>query len=82
MHKILLFTVILSLFFVGCNKKGVIKNIKNINQQKRFCKNPRSKICPMIYMPVCGKPTYKTYSNGCVACSDKKVNYFTQGKCK
>ena len=82
MKKLLLFTTSLAFFIAGCNESGVVSAIEDIHQQKTFCKSPRSHICPMIYMPVCGKPTYKTYSNGCVACSDESVDYYIKGKCK
>jgi len=46
------------------------------------CKNPRPQMCPMIYAPVCGVETKKTYSNSCVACSDINVKMYTKGACK
>ena len=46
------------------------------------CKNPRPKMCTMIYAPVCGRETRKTYSNACVACSDTNVKTYTKGACK
>jgi hypothetical protein len=82
MKKILLFTAAIAFYFTGCNESAVVSAIEDIHVKKTFCKNPRPHICPMIYAPVCGKPTYKTYSNGCSACSDVNVKYYIQGKCK
>jgi len=78
--------IINALFLLlGCNtKKDTIIDLTKttkIDSEKYFCKEKRSKICPMIYLPVCGKPTNKTYSNGCIACSDNKVQYYVKGKC-
>lgn len=48
-----------------------------------------SDICTMEYNPVCGEialntgeKTYKTYSNGCSACSDMNVVSHMQGECE
>lgn len=43
--------------------------------------------CPKIFRPVCGyykncNGIGKTFSNSCLACSDKKIQYYTEGKCK
>ena len=60
------------------------------------CTNPRPQICTMDYSPVCATrdtgvrcvttpcPSTETatYSNGCSACSDPKVLYYTPGECK
>ncbi|MFT5453290.1 MAG: hypothetical protein ACI9N9_002796 [Enterobacterales bacterium] len=59
------------------------------------CTNPRPEICTMDYKPVCAArgtgarcittpcpSTEKaTYSNGCTACSDAKVNSYQLAKC-
>ncbi len=66
-----------ALFFLGCNNV-LAPSPKPI---KHYCKE-RAQVCPMLYAPVCGYPTYKTYSNGCFACSDKNVSYYIMGKCK
>ena len=50
-----------------------------------YCTDPRPEICQMIYMPVCGTlndGSHKTYSNSCVACSDKDVNSWVMTECK
>ena len=50
-----------------------------------ICTDPRPQMCTMDYSPVCGKKsdgTYKTYSNGCGACSDHEVVEFLEGECR
>jgi hypothetical protein len=49
------------------------------------CPELRPEMCTMDYNPVCGNlsdATFKTYSNGCNACSDSKVISYSQGECK
>ncbi len=49
------------------------------------CKDPRPQMCTMDYNPVCGfiSPNQiKTFSNGCVACSDSKVLSHTNNVCR
>ena len=49
------------------------------------CPELRPEMCTMDYNPVCGNlsdGTFKTYSNGCNACSDPDVTKYSQGKCK
>ena len=49
------------------------------------CEEPRPEMCTQEYVPVCGKlidGSLKTYSNGCSACSDKKVVGYTSGPCQ
>ena len=49
------------------------------------CKDPRPKVCTMIYQPVCGldkKGNFKTYSSGCNACSNPEVIGFNDQACK
>ena len=63
------------------------------NQAQHYC-NPeqRNVICTAIYSPVCGwfdlvkiqcvrYPCAQAFSNGCSACSDDKVLYYTAGEC-
>ena len=49
------------------------------------CPEVRPEMCTMDYNPVCGSlsdGSFKTYSNGCGACSDRNVKSFTPGECK
>lgn len=61
---------------------------------KTFCKieQRNAQACITLYQPVCGwndperiqcikYPCAQTYSNGCFACSDEKVSYYTEGEC-
>lgn len=60
-------------------------------KEKTYCEGPSPEICTMDYSPVCGlysieiqcvkAPCGKTYSNGCSACSDEKVEFYTEGEC-
>ena len=55
------------------------------NQFKSLCPEERPEMCTMDYNPVCGQlsdGSFKTYSNGCNACSDPKVISYSQGECK
>lgn len=50
-----------------------------------ICKEPRSAVCTMNYMPVCGLQSNKenkTYSNACTACSDSDVISYVENACK
>lgn len=61
-----------------------------------ICTDPRSPICTMEYMPVCGKrdtgircvttpcPSmeWKTYPNACTACADEAVVGYIAGECQ
>lgn len=49
------------------------------------CQEPRPEICTMDYRPVCAKLKsggYKTYANGCNACSDPNVISYVNKACK
>jgi len=75
-------TISIAILLSGCGGDVVGSLVDDFGATKIYCKNPRPKYCTMIFQPVCGKPTNKTYSNGCVACTDKNVFYYTKGKCK
>jgi hypothetical protein len=63
------------------------------NQDKVTCPNIREgEFCTEEYDPVCGwfnaskiqcikYPCAQTFSNGCFACLDDKVDYWTKGEC-
>ncbi|MBU0757376.1 MAG: DUF333 domain-containing protein [Nanoarchaeota archaeon] len=58
--------------------------------EKNFC-TERTPACTKEYNPVCGwfnqkikcikYPCASTYANRCIACSDEKVEYYTEGQC-
>ena len=71
-----------------------IEDDEDPTENKTFC-NPDERnvdTCVKIYKPVCGwfdpehiqcirYPCANTYSNSCLACSDEKVLYWTEGEC-
>ncbi len=49
-----------------------------------LCSEKRPEMCAMQFDPVCAVKidgSLKTYSNGCVACSDKQVKKYRKGSC-
>ncbi|MFH1403741.1 MAG: hypothetical protein ABIH11_05675 [Candidatus Altiarchaeota archaeon] len=71
----------------GCWRKGG-------ETEKNYCKKEDREMvgCIMLYKPVCGwldtekvecsgHPCAETYSNECVACTDKRVEFWTEGRC-
>lgn len=62
-----------------------LKLIKRTDPLMTLCEDPRPEMCTMQYDPVCGQlddVTYKTYSNACSACSDRKVIRYRPGECE
>ena len=74
----------------GCEKTGDDSGGDN----KNFCPLYRNEsFCTEIYDPVCGWsdpdkiqcirfPCAQTYANGCYACQDGNVEYWTKGMCE
>jgi len=63
----------------GASEKGGEEQVLTI------CEEPRPQICTMDYRPVCAQledGTFKTYSNGCTACSDPIVTGHRAGACQ
>jgi len=56
------------------------------NEQKMVsCTEPRPQVCNQDYRPVCAvrqDGSYKTYANGCSACSDPEVTGYRDGECE
>jgi alkaline phosphatase D len=49
------------------------------------CPEPRLQVCTQDYRPVCAvrqDGSYKTYANGCSACSDPEVTGYLEGTCE
>ena len=94
MKKMILFLIItISLIFLlGCeeNAKDITsvdvvdedteEDTANKDIEQTYCDEPRPENCIQVYEPVCGSDGV-TYSNGCVACSSKRVDWHTQGEC-
>ena len=54
-------------------------------EQMIACKEPRPQLCTQDYRPVCAvrqDGSYKTYFNGCSACSDPAVSGYHEGTCE
>jgi len=50
-----------------------------------FCPEPRPQVCTQDYRPVCAQlrdGSFKTYSNGCSACTDPAVTAYSGGACE
>jgi len=48
------------------------------------CEEPRPQVCTMDYRPVCASlsdGSSKTFSNGCSACADSRVEGWHDGAC-
>ena len=48
------------------------------------CTDPRPQMCTQVYQPVCATKrdgTRQTYSNGCMACTDRNVATHIPGPC-
>jgi hypothetical protein len=49
------------------------------------CTEPRPQVCTQDYRPVCAElqdGSFKTFSNGCSACSDPAVTGYRDGACE
>jgi len=54
-------------------------------QKMVACTEPRPQVCTQDYRPVCAMlqdGTFRTYSNGCNACSDPAVTGYREGACE
>jgi len=83
----ILLTLVLIMFIFGY-WRGIGRN----GGDKFYCSDERDgKFCIQLYAPVCGwynesikcikYPCAETYNNGCFACIDEKVDYYTKGEC-
>jgi len=53
-------------------------------KDKTICTNPRPLICTRDYRPVCAESKggrFRTYSNGCSACSNPDIVSYLEGDC-
>lgn len=68
--------------------KVIDDEIEIINVEKNYCES-RPEVCTLEYVPVCGyffkdeisAVNKRTYSNSCTACSDERVEFWTEGEC-
>jgi len=57
----------------------------NDENKQTVCTDPRPQVCTRDYRPVCAQledTSFKTYSNGCTACSDSRVKSYEEGPCR
>jgi len=76
---------------MGCAVNTVPQSSEETSLQKTseaeliICTDPRPEVCTMEFLLVCGERddySYKTYSNGCNACSEPEVVGYVEGACK
>jgi hypothetical protein len=55
----------------------------DLDSNKIFCseKSRATNVCSEIYIPVCGYPQEKVYSNSCFACINNQIEYYVEGEC-
>ena len=82
MNKGVFWIVLMASLMVAC---GSSQSGPGRVPQERLhrCPDPRPEICTMDYNPVCAAigDEVQAFSNGCTACSDKKVKGFYLGAC-
>ncbi len=90
---VVLLGLIACLFAAGCSATA-LDNAPEVELEV-VCQDPRPQMCTMDYTPVCGlrdtgvrcvttpcpSTEWKTYSNGCTACSDAQVFGYVSGEC-
>jgi len=67
-------------------RQGELRDSKVAGEQEMVsCPEPRPQICSREYRPVCAKLQdggFKTYANGCTACTDPTVTGYREGVCE
>jgi hypothetical protein len=86
MLKLLLPTLILPIFVVltACAGGGEAQQSPR-QLLETECREPRPEVCTFQYQPVCGLTEggkWKTFSNGCQACSEAGVIGHRDGACE
>jgi hypothetical protein len=85
MKKTVLAVFILFAFLATVAISELQANSSSSDSEQTICTDPRPEACTMDYRPVCGERddySYKTYSNGCNACSDPEVVGYVEGECR
>lgn len=78
--KKILFIPLLLITACGSAQKAETAKMESVK-----CPELRPEMCTMDYNPVCGNlsnGSFKTYSNGCTACSDIEVLSYSEGECQ
>jgi hypothetical protein len=76
--------LIWSMLGIGCTISPKTTESADTRADHIACKEPRPEACTMQYDPVCGEMAdgrSKTYSNACVACTDRLVTGYLRGAC-
>jgi len=78
LYRIVLFGMLLFLSACGSN---------DVKDGKKFsaCPSERLQVCTREYRPVCGEHVQgadRTYSTGCIACTNPEVTGYREGGCK
>jgi hypothetical protein len=77
----LLSLLILTLLLGGCATST--PDTENVAKLEG-CEEPRPQVCTMDYRPVCASLVggdWKTFSNGCSACTDSNAEGWREGAC-
>ncbi|OOZ43603.1 hypothetical protein [Solemya velum gill symbiont] len=79
-----LLPILLLVLLGGCQAEDS-DSVQQVPQELTQCKEPRPQMCTMQYDPVCAwmpeSGKWKTASNGCDACADKRVAGYLAGEC-
>ncbi len=81
----LMVVVLTSFLFTACSPEATNSEGAPAAAALTACSDPRPQICTADYNPVCGSlggDSYKTFSNGCSACSDAGVSGHRPGACE
>lgn len=93
MVKKRLITIIILIVLLVLIAVFLINPKKEFTERQNFCTpdSRNAEVCTLEYQPVCGYfnqtiqcikfPCADTYSNGCEACRDRKVEYWVEGEC-
>ncbi len=64
-----------------------ISTVAPVPAELTICTGSRPQICAQVYAPVCAtvdpelKSEWKSHSNACMACADRKVRAYRAGSC-
>ena len=84
LHITIIFLAIAAVALVACASGTPPQEVPD-TKALTPCTEPRPQLCTMDYQPVCGQlksGEFKTYSNGCNACTEPTVNGYRKGACK
>jgi len=82
---LLLLLLLPAFALAGGKSEGKLPETGTDGDALTVCTEPRPQMCTRDYRPVCAQlsdGTFKTYSNGCTACSDISVTGYRKGACE